>query len=185
MLAVHRGLGTWTEIVDLFISLSEFARDKMVAGGLPAEKVIVKPNFASDPGMRAGRGDYALFVGRLSEEKGLDILLKAWAALNVPIPLRVIGDGEGAEGLERVARTSAVVEWLGRRSSSEVTEAMVGARFLVFPSVWYEAFPLTIVEAFAVGLPVIASRLGSMTGLIRDHVTGLHFRPGDPSDLGE
>jgi glycosyltransferase involved in cell wall biosynthesis len=185
MLVLHRGLGTWTDVVDLFISLSEFARDKMIAGGLPADKVIVKPNFSPDPGIRAGQGDYALFVGRLSEEKGLDILLKAWAALNVPIPLRVIGAGEWAEQVERVAQASAMVEWLGRRSPSEVSEAMAGARFLVFPSVWYEAFPLTIVEAFAVGLPVIASRLGSMTHLIRDQVTGLHFRPGDPSDLVE
>ncbi len=183
MLTVHRILGTWTRAVDLFISLSEFARDKFVAGGLPAHKVTVKPNFTPDPGVRATRGSYALFVGRLSEEKGVNTLLRAWRCLGDRIPLKVIGDGPGAVEVARTAATHPGVEWLGRRSPPEVAAAMAGAKFLVFPSVWYETFGLTIIEAYAVGIPVIASNLGVMSSLVEPQRTGLHFKPGDSEDL--
>lgn len=185
MLTIHRALGTWAHVVDLFIALSEFAREKLVSAGLPGEKVMVKPNFACDPGVRANGGDYGLFVGRLSREKGVDVLLKAWGALNAPIPLKIIGDGNCAPQVAQLVQTLPTVEWLGQCTATQVTAAMAGARFLVFPSVWYEGFPLTIAEAFAVGLPVIASELGSMSQLIHPHATGLHVRPGDPTDLAE
>jgi glycosyltransferase involved in cell wall biosynthesis len=183
MLTVHRALGTWTGAVDLFIALSDFARDKLTEGGLPATKIIVKPNFTADPGIPAARGEYALFVGRLADEKGIHTLLKAWETLGAVLPLKVIGDGPRAEAVEIASRTRAGLEWLGRQTSADVVAAMAGARFLVFPSVWYEAFPLTIIEAYAVGVPVIASALGTMTSLVKHRHTGLHFRPGDAADL--
>jgi glycosyltransferase involved in cell wall biosynthesis len=183
MLTVHRVLGTWAGAVDLFIALSEFARGKLIEGALPAAKIMVKPNFTVDPGVRAAQGKYALFVGRLSEEKGIDTLLGAWKSLGALLPLRLIGDGPSAGVVEAAVRTETGLEWLGRRTPTDVVAAMAGARFLVFPSVWYEGFPLTIIEAYAVGLPVIASAHGTMTELVKHRQTGLHFRPGDIADL--
>jgi glycosyltransferase involved in cell wall biosynthesis len=176
-------MGTWSRAVDLFIALSEFARAKLIEGGLPAAKIIVKPNFTEDPGLRAAGGEYALFVGRLSEEKGIDTLLGAWEALGASLPLKVIGDGPRAHQVEMASRTTRGVEWLGRRPRNEVVAAMAQARFLLFPSVWYEAFPLTIIEAYALGVPVIASNLGTMATLVGHRQTGLHFRAGDAADL--
>jgi glycosyltransferase involved in cell wall biosynthesis len=183
MSAVHRMMGTWTRRVDLFIALTEFARVRFIAGGIPPERVLVKPNFTVDPGIRASGGGYALFVGRLSEEKGYRVLLEAWRALADRIPLVIIGDGPGADQVARAAEDCADVRFLGRRTAGEVVTAMAGARFLVFPSVWYETFGLTMIEAYAVGIPVIASRLGAMAELVDHRRTGLHFHPGDPADL--
>jgi glycosyltransferase involved in cell wall biosynthesis len=183
MLTVHRALRTWSRAVELFIALSEFARAKLIEGGLPATKMIVKPNFTEDPGVRARGGEYALFVGRLSEEKGIETLLGAWEALGALLPLKVIGDGPRAHQVAMASRTVRGVEWLGRRPREEVVAAMAQARFLLFPSVWYEAFPLTIIEAYALGVPVIASHLGTMTTLVKHRQTGLHFRAGDAADL--
>src|SRR5437016_12230476 len=94
MLAIHRDLGTWTKRVDLYVALSNFARDKFIAGGLPAAKIAVKPNFVHpDPGVDRDVSPYALFVGRLSQEKGLQTLLAAWRQLGSMIPLKIAGDG--------------------------------------------------------------------------------------------
>jgi glycosyltransferase involved in cell wall biosynthesis len=183
MLTIHRGLGTWRRTVELFIALTEFARAKFVAGGLPPQRVVVKPNFTADPGVRAAGGAYALYVGRLSEEKGYRVLLDAWRRLADRIPLRIIGDGEGSERVAAASGQHTGVQFLGRQSAAEVVAAMAGARFLVFPSIWYETFGLTIIEAYAVGIPVIASNLGVMSTLVRDRQTGLHFLPGDAEDL--
>jgi len=186
MLAVHRAIGTWREKVDVYVALSEFARRKFIEGGLPAERIVVKPNFVeSDPGPKRGLGDYALFVGRLSGEKGLRVLLEAWGRLRETIPLRVAGDGPLTEEIAAQIRTKDLssVKLLGRLAQCEVLPLMHGARFLILPSVCYENFPLTIAEAFACGLPVIASRLGAMEEIIADGTTGLHFSPGDAEDL--
>src|SRR5690606_26922171 len=94
MLTAHRSLGTYHNVVDRYIALTQFAKDKFVEGGLAAEKIAVKPNFLeSDPGPGAGDGGYAIFVGRLSEEKGLDTLLDAWELLGETMPLQIVGDG--------------------------------------------------------------------------------------------
>jgi glycosyltransferase involved in cell wall biosynthesis len=186
MLAVHRAMGTWREKVAVYIALTEFARRKFIAGGLPAERIVVKPNFvASDPGPRQGPGQYALYVGRLSEEKGLRVLMRAWGRLSEPIPLRIAGDGPLVDEIadEIRGKEQQRVELLGRLPQAEITRLMHGARFLVLPSVCYENFPLTVAEAFACGLPVIASRLGAMAEIIEDGATGLHFVPGDAQDL--
>ncbi|MEK7405397.1 MAG: glycosyltransferase [Acidobacteriota bacterium] len=188
MLAFHRQRQTWTEMVSCYIALTEFARAKFTASGLPSHKIVVKPNFVhADPGVRLRAGDYALFVGRLSPEKGPRILLDAWERLNGRIPLYVAGDGPLRAELElqKSQRGLVSVTFLGWLSSIRTLAAVKGCRFLVFPSEWYECFPATIVEAFACGVPVIASRLGAMREIIEDGTTGRHFAAGDAADLAE
>ncbi|MER3490969.1 MAG: glycosyl transferase family 1 [Mastigocladus sp. ERB_26_2] len=184
MLAVHRAINTWTKMVDLYIALTEFARQKFIAGGLPAEKIVVKPNFVSpEPVVGNGSGGYALYVGRLSVEKGIDTLLKAWEHLGSQIPLFIVGDGPLADQVVEAAKRHSGVEWLGRKPMSQVHDLMGEARFLVFPSKWYETFGRVAVEAFAKGTPVIAASIGAIAELVDSGRTGLHFRPGDPDDL--
>jgi glycosyltransferase involved in cell wall biosynthesis len=184
MQATHRVLGTWANKVDMYIALTEFSRQKLVSGGLPAEKMSVKPNFVHPtPGMGKGDGGYALFVGRLSEEKGVSTLLAAWKQLAAEIPLKIVGDGPLAEIVKSATKESRGIEWLGRVSRDQVAALMQRAVLLIFPSVWYEGFPMSIVEAFAVGLPVVASDLGAMSSLVRHQQTGLHFRAGNVDEL--
>jgi glycosyltransferase involved in cell wall biosynthesis len=180
MTAVHRAAGTWTDAVDLYVALTGFARARFVEGGLPAGKIVVKPNFVwPDPGTGPGTGGYALFAGRLSEEKGLRTLAAAWKRLNGKPPLRAAGDGPLAGALDGIPG----VEPLGRRAREDVLRLMQEASFLVFPSLCYENLPMSILEAFACGLPVIASRLGAMAEVVEDGRTGLLFTPGDVGDL--
>jgi glycosyltransferase involved in cell wall biosynthesis len=185
MAAAHRAMGTWARSVALYFTPSEFARQKYVEGGFPADRVAVKPNFVDpDPGPGTGRGGYAIFVGRLSPEKGVDTLLSAWSRPGAGLPpLKVVGDGPLAERVKEAARQGVAVEWLGRRSQPEVLSLIGEAACLVMPSVWYETFGRTIIEAFARGTPVIASRMGAMAELVADGRTGLHFEPGDAADL--
>ncbi|MGB3652518.1 MAG: glycosyltransferase family 4 protein [Rivularia sp. (in: cyanobacteria)] len=184
MLTVHSAMRTWTKMVDKYICLTEFARQKFIAGGLPAEKIVVKPNFINpDPGVGEGAGGYALFVGRLSIEKGLDTLLSAWEHLDVKIPLKIVGDGPLAGEVVEAAKRIPQVEWLGRRPMSEVHQLMGEAMFLVFPSKWYETFGRVAAEAFAKGTPVIAANIGAIAELVDSGRTGLHFSPGNSEDL--
>lgn len=184
MLSLHRALQTWTKTVDIYIALTDFARQKFIQGGLPTEKIVVKPNFvypAPTPG--EGQGGYALFVGRLSPEKGIDTLLAAWERLNSNVPLKIVGDGPLALQVDKATQQIPGVEWLGRLPKTEVLALMKDAYILLFPSLWYEGFPMVIAEAFAIGLPIVASDLGSMSSLIASGRTGLHCRPGNPEDL--
>ena len=184
MITAHRTIGTWQNVVDRFITLTNFAKNKFVEGGFPANKIIVKPNFVHpDPGCGHGSGNYAVFVGRLSVEKGLDTLLDAWISLSNPIPLKIIGDGPLAEQVRTVAEANPFIEWLGRKSISEVHSIIGEAQFLVFPSKWYETFGRVAVEAFAKGTPVIAAKIGAIAELINDGQTGLLFKPGNAEDL--
>jgi len=186
MIAVHRGMSTWREKVGIYIALSEFARGKFIEGGLPAERIVVKPNFVyPDPGLKSVAGEYALYVGRLSEEKGLRVLVEAWSRLGETIPLRIAGNGPLKEEIAAEIKTRKLsnVELLGQLPPSEIVPLMQGARFLMLPSVCYENFPLAVAEAFACGLPVIASRLGSMAEIIKDGDTGMHVTPGDAAGL--
>ncbi|MGQ9873581.1 glycosyltransferase family 4 protein [Leptodesmis sp.] len=167
--------------MDVYIALTEFARQKFIEGGLPAEKIAIKPNFTyPDPGPGDRSGNYVLFVGRISREKGVRTLVQAWQKLR-GVPLKVVGDGPLMGEMQR-ARSEGL-EILGWRSHDEVLALIKSARFLVFPSEWYEGFPLTIAEAFACGVPVIASRLGAMAEIVEDGRTGLLFNLGDAEDL--
>lgn len=183
----HRAIGTWARGVDRYIVMTEFARGKFIEGGIPAERLVVRPNLVHpDPGIGPGaqHGKYILFVGRLTPEKGIDTLLRAWSDLQREIPLKIVGDGPLAEMVQAAtAASGGGIEWLGHRSKAEAIEYMKGARALVFPSIWYETFGLVVFEAYAAGVPVIASDLGVMTELVRDRQTGLHFPAGDSDAL--
>jgi glycosyltransferase involved in cell wall biosynthesis len=179
MLGIHRALGTYSQKVTRYIALNDFCRDKFIAGGLPAERVTVKPNFVDvKPALRQPVSNRFLFVGRLSPEKGLKTLA-ATAELVPDVVFEVVGGGPAAAHLARLSN----VELRGFQQPEAVMHAMSWATCLLIPSLCYENFPRTLVEAFALGLPVIASRLGALAELIRDGETGLLFNPGDPADL--
>lgn len=165
-----------------YIALSEFSKNTLVRGGLSADRIVVKPNFARDlarslpwSGSRSG----ALFVGRLSQEKGIDTLLDAWSS--PAAPLEILGHGPLEDAVR--AAQSPSIRWLGTKTQAEVAAAMRRTAFVVVPSNVYENFPMTIAEAFCNGAPVIASRMGAMAEIVDDGVTGLHFNPGDARDL--
>ena len=187
MLAVHRRRHTWTRSIALFVAVSEFVKGKFVENGFPPGRIFVKPNFVDpDPGARSeGEGDYALYAGRLSEEKGVETLLEAWRQLRQAIPLVIAGDGPERPRLEAKAAGLSIplVRFCGHITRQKLSETMKQARFLVFPSRWYETFGMTIVEAFACGIPVLCARLGAAQEAVEDGRTGLHFAPGDAEDL--
>jgi len=184
MLVLHRGIGTWRNQIDVYIALSQYAMDTFVRAGFPAAKFVIKPNFVSpDPGRGDGSGGYALFVGRLTPEKGVRTLLLAWERLG-HIPLKIVGDGPLLrETVARVQERRLKVEVLGVRPHAQVIGLMTGAYCLVFPSEWYEGFPMAILEAYACGVPVVASRLGTMAEVVHDNRTGLLFAAAKPEDL--
>ncbi len=186
MLGVHRLCGTWQREVACYIALSQFARAKYVAGGLPEDRIRVRSNFVDpDPGERELPGDYAVLVGRLSEEKGVRTLLEAYESGAVAAPLRLIGDGPLlAEVTQRCAALpGGPVQVLGRLSTQDTIAQIKGARFLVFPSECYEAMPMTLIEAAACGVPAIASALGAAREIVGDGETGVLFQPGSAEDL--
>ena len=186
MHAFHRTIRTWQENVNVYIALSDFARGKFVQGGLPNHRIIVKGNFVDpDPGCREGHGEYAIYVGRLSAEKGLRQLLDAWKIAAPRLPLRIVGDGPLREQLEadRKALGLENVEFLGYLDHTHALEAIKNSRFLILPSQCYEAFPMVIAEAYACGVPVIAANHGATAELVEAERTGLLFNPGDSLDL--
>jgi glycosyltransferase involved in cell wall biosynthesis len=184
MTTLHRAMRTWKQKVDRFIALSHFSATKFVEGGLPADKIVVKPNFmSSDPGVGTGDGRYALFVGRLSAEKGIETLLAAWEQVTDHLPLKILGDGPLAPLVEQHAAKNPRVEWLGRKPSNEVLEQLKSATCLVMPSEWYECCPKTLIETLAVGTPAVVTKLGAMAEMIEHESTGLHFERRNPADL--
>jgi len=178
--AARRGK-IWDRPGRRLIALTEFARDKLVSGGLPAGRIVVKPNFidmtepAAPPDARSG----ILFVGRLSREKGVDTLVEA-ARLLPHIAFTVIGSGPDEERLRAVAPGN--MTFAGALPNAAARAAMARASALVMPSIWYEGFPMTVLEAFAAATPVIAARIGSLPEIVAEG-TGLLFTPGDPSSL--
>jgi glycosyltransferase involved in cell wall biosynthesis len=184
MLTIHNNIGTWHRKISAFLALTEFARSKFIEGGLPQDKILVKPNFLqNDPGPGTGDGQFALFLGRLTPEKGIGTLLKAWQQTGISLPLQIVGDGPLADDVAAAASANRNIQWFGWLSKDRVFERMKMAKAVIIPSEWYEAFPMTIVEAFATGVPVIASKLGSLASLINHRKTGLHFKAGDAEDL--
>jgi len=182
---VHSWLKTWNEKVDTYIALTEFARKKLIQGGLPAQKVVVKPNFLAHPPKPSfDHNGLVVFLGRLDVVKGLGTLLGAWQGMR-DIPLKIIGDGPLRAELEEKKGQYGLteIEFLGQLPFKRCMERLRQARFMVMPSLWYEMFPLTIREAFACGKAVLASNLGSMAELVTDGKSGRLFNPGDPEDL--
>ena len=187
MTAAHRVAGTWQRAVDRYIAITDFAREKFVAGGLPTDRLAVKANpLHEDPGMGDGTGDFALYVGRLDSGKGLDTVLTAWRESAGLPPLVIVGDGPEAslvrEAVEEMGEDR--ICWKGWMESPDVLALMRRARVFVFASHLYEGgTPMTIVEAFASGVPIAATDRGAARSLVRDGVEGVRFSPGDPKAL--
>jgi glycosyltransferase involved in cell wall biosynthesis len=184
MSAIHTLLGTWQRDVDLYISLTDFARTKYIQAGFAPEKIVIKGNCVHpDPGIGLGDGEFALFVGRLSTEKGIRTLLSAWDRLRPNYVLKIVGEGPSAEELRACSRHTPNIEWLGSKSSVEVLDLMGAAKVTVFPSEWYETFGRVAIESFAKGTPVITSRIGALAEVGQDTRADLFFKVGDPEDL--
>jgi glycosyltransferase involved in cell wall biosynthesis len=184
MQMAHRALGTWWNAVDVYIALSESSRRRLVAGGLPVHKIEIKSNFVDpDPAPGLGTGGYGVFVGRLSAEKGVEILLEAWQHLGGTLPLKLVGDGPMAAAVHEAVTNNDCIQWVRNVPLAKVYALVGEAAFLVLPSQCYENFPRVLIEAFAKGTPVIASRLGAMAEIVDHGRTGLHFNPRDPADL--
>jgi len=193
MLAYHQWRGTWRNRVTTYIALTEFQKQKLIAGGIPESKIQVKCNFVQMPDLvPVPREDTILFVGRLAEEKGVIDLIAAYAEsqnLGQELPsLKVVGDGPlKAELTAQVEKLGLAdrITFLGRQDKSQVLNLMQRSSLLVFPSIWYEGFPLTLAEAFACGLPAIVPNLGSMAEIVTSGVTGFHFVSRDANDLAQ
>lgn len=184
MLAVHDRLGTYQDQVDAYIAVSQFVGLKAIEGGLPAAKVHVKPNCVHpDPGVGSGSGNYALYLGRLSEEKGIRPLMAAWDLIGGKLPLKVAGDGPLAPVVREAAQRNPAIEWLGHQNRTQVIDLVKQARAIVVPSLWYEGFPLTVLEGFACGVPILGSRLGNLAMSITPHVNGLLFEVNNATDI--
>lgn len=177
MVSAHRIIGTWQNKVTRYIALNKFCREKFIVGGLPANKIVTKANFVDFPQPTAHLREGFLFVGRLSAEKGIDVLAQALAKLPT-FNIRVAGTGP-----DDACLNDAAITRLGALTNDQVRYEMSSAMALVLPSIWYENFPRTLVEAFGCGLPVIASKIGALAELVEDGVTGLLFEPGNADDL--
>jgi len=180
MTAFHRARNSWTQLVDRFIAPTQFVKDKHIEGGFDARQIDVKPNFVfPDPGSGSGDGNYVAFAGRLSAEKGVDTLLETWQHLSANVRLKIAGDGPLADRVKAAADADNRIEWLGRIEKKEMFDLLGQATCLIMPSVCYETFGLTIVEAFSKGTPVVVSRMGAMQELVQDGRNGFLVEPGN------
>lgn len=186
MQAIHHRLGSWSKRVDRFIAVTNFARQKYIECGLPADRISIKPNFIDPlPPLGTGASNRALFVGRLSPEKGIDLLLKAWADPSCSLAIDFVGDGPLQENVINAAKTNPKIQYLGSKTPAQVLDIMSEARFIIVPSVWYEGLPRTIVESLGVGTPVLAAEIGGLTELVRPGAGGMRFTAGDSSSLAK
>ncbi len=182
-ITIHRARGTYSREIATYVALTDFQRSLMVSGGFAADRIRVIGNFLEpDPGPGPEDRVGLLFVGRISEEKGIRTLLAA--AASVPGTVSVAGGGPLAGMVER-ASADRQVDYLGPLTRSSVTDEIRRAVAVLLPSVWFEGFPIVLLEAFASGTPVIASRIGSLAELVEDGVTGLLAEPGDPNELAQ
>ena len=184
-IALHRGLGTWGKNVDAFIALSEFQKSLLIDAGLPAYKIFVKPNFFPGNPMVvpwAKRGNYVVFAGRLSAEKGIISLIEAWKRWANAPELRVIGDGPLRGELEKLAN-GLNIKFIGQISQADVLEQIAFARLMVLPSRWFEGFPMVIREAFAHGTPVAAANIGPLPSIVINNENGVLINSFNTDDM--
>lgn len=183
--AIHHCMGTWKHKVNRYIALTEFAKKKFIAGGIPPKKIAVKSNFMEfDPGVSLQEGDFALFVGRLTAEKGIHTLLRAWRRLS-NVSLMIAGDGPLRSLVSDAAASNSLITYLGSVSNERVLKLIKTSRFVLVPSEWYEHFPMIIIESFSCARPVLASNIGSLKEIITSGENGILFEPGDFRDLAD
>ncbi|MBO3672643.1 glycosyltransferase family 4 protein [Acinetobacter soli] len=179
MIAIHRKIGTWNNIVDQFIVLTDFARKKFASANIPIDKISIKSNFIDLPDNDTKyRSNRFLYVGRISSEKGIMTLSETLKITNKALNVTIVGDGPLLNTLD-----SSLITLEGKKKPREVFLMMKEHFALVMPSIWYEGFPMTLVEAYANSLPVIASRIGALEELVEHGVTGLLFEAGNANDL--
>jgi glycosyltransferase involved in cell wall biosynthesis len=189
-IALHNAIGTWRNQVDAFIAVTEFQRDRLIAAGLPRDRLHVKPNFfpGSPCVLPWESRRAALYVGRLSAEKGVEYLLRAWLDLGAAAPpLRIIGEGPLRGSLEQLAKSrgSSNIEFFGSVAPDVAVDEVSRARLLFVPSICYEGFPVVLQEAFAAGTPTAVSRVGALPMIVQDGVNGLVFEGSDPRSIAE
>lgn len=174
-ITLHRWLGSFDR-PKLYLTVSSFLRDKYIEAGWPSDRLRVKSNFAWPSQRRVGAGEYFLYLGRLAPEKGVMTLIRAWA--QVKAPLLVVGDGPQRTELQGVATPG--ISFLGTLPPEDVGNVLQKARALLVPSEWFEGQPRAILEAYASGVPVIASRIGGLPEVVHDGVSGLLVPPSRP-----
>ena len=183
MILFHRIIGTWKNQVDCFVVMTHFAKNKFIEAGIPADKIKVKPNFIPDPHDEKSaiekKGGFAIYAGRLSAEKGISTLLKAWEAIDYP--LKIVGDGPLMS--EVIAANNPNIEILGFQKNEQVHQLIQDADFLIMPSECYEGFPMTLLEAFANATPALVSDIGSLAEIVEHGTTGLKFEAGNTESL--
>lgn len=190
MIEYHRKKQTWRHVPSAFIALSEFSKDLFVEGGLPEDRIFIKPNFIEDPiqkrdalTLNQQKRNEFLYVGRISDEKGVDQIVECWLRFKPDARLIIAGDGPLKKKLEAKSEGAGNIEWLGQISRDAILERLSTAKALLFPTKCYEGQPLILLEAMSVGCPVITSRIGNPKNIIDDGETGLHYNPGDIDDL--
>lgn len=183
-IAFNRLNGSFENRVHRYIALTQFAKDRFVRGGLPAHKISIKPNFLDDVQIPTTKQNYAIYVGRLTQEKGVKTLVQAWRHLNGTIALKIVGDGELRPQLEEISRKAELpIEFVGQKTKADVLRLIGAARLQVIPSECYEGFPMAVLEAFASRTAIVASRIGGLAEIIQNNVNGLSFTAGDDLDL--
>lgn len=194
MIEYHRKRDTWAKQVDCLLCLTDFAKSKFVEAGFPEDKLKVKPNFVDDSfegqdfsQVTNQKEDYYLFIGRISEEKGVRTLVNAWSSSKKESDskLLILGDGPIKRELQRKTEMDPNIEWLGFIAREGVLDYLKRAKALIFPSEWYEGMPMTILEAFSAATPVLSTNIGSQAGIVEPGRTGLHFEVGDQESLLE
>ncbi|ODB89575.1 hypothetical protein A3194_10465 [Candidatus Thiodiazotropha endoloripes] len=178
-LIAHRVLGTYKRKINIYIALNEFCKEKLIEMGVPKSKILIKPNFVQPPKqMNTEKNGNPLYVGRLSEEKGIQVLVNAIKSIP-KYNFDVAGDGPK----KSLFKNAHNVNLLGNISQQKVIDLMSNAPFIIVPSLWYENMPRTIVESFSMGTPVIASDIGALSRLVDHGKTGLLFKTGSTNDL--
>ncbi|MDQ0493967.1 glycosyltransferase family 4 protein [Paenibacillus brasilensis] len=187
MIKFNELIGTWQHKVSRYIALTEFARDKFAESGIPLDRIAVKPNFIHPKTVKAKydpNDRYLLFVGRISREKGVRNLLQAWSEMGDRGGLRLVIIGDGPEKAELAAAYPLEdIRFLGKQDGDTVLDCMSRAMYVMVPSIWYEGFPMTIVESYSVGTPVLCSRIGALEEVVEDGVTGFHFQHDDLENI--
>lgn len=190
MIEYHRKKKTWGKMPSAFIALSAFSRDLFIEGGLPEERIFIKPNFIEDPvkkqsglSLQLQKKNEFFYVGRISEEKGVDQLIECWLRFKPEARLVIAGEGPMKQKLEAKTKETANIKWLGQVSRDHILERLATAKALLFPTKCYEGQPLILLEAMSMGCPVITAKIGNPENMISDGETGFHYNPGDVDDL--
>ena len=190
MIEYHRKKGTWNRYPTAFIALSKFSKNKFAEGGIPADRIFIKPNFLKDPCIEyddleisSEKLNRFLFLGRISHEKGIEDLIRCWMERSIPAELWIAGEGPLKKKLQQKTKGEKTIKWLGQCEKIDILKLLSNSKALLFPTKWYEGMPLIIIEAMSMGCPVISSDIGNPKNMIAHKINGLLFEPGKMADL--